>query len=123
MDIDEDLRKRRAAHREMLASKRLKRGPRMDRVPIRSGVALTARLRERTVANAPRPTVSKGREVHGVRVCPYCAVSGHSLHWHRDVNAARNMISIYKSLATSGEKPEPFCRKKDGHSLRCQVVA
>ena len=80
MDIDDELGKRRAAHRESLTAKRQQRGPRMDRVPIRSGVALTNRLRAVTVADARRPVASRGREVHGVRVCPHCAVSGHSLH-------------------------------------------
>lgn len=52
-----------------------------------------------------------GVDVHGVKVCRHCCATGrHPLHWHRDVNAARNMVAIYEHLAKTGTRPACFNR-------------
>jgi hypothetical protein len=49
------------------------------------------------------------KEIHGVRVCRNCrGKDNHPRFWHRDVNSARNMISIYLSLARDRTRPECF---------------
>ena len=50
-----------------------------------------------------------GADVHGVKVCRHCCASDrHPLHWHRDVNAARNIVAIYEELARTGTRPACF---------------
>ena len=49
------------------------------------------------------------KEIHGVRLCLSCrGKDDHPRFWHRDVNAARNMVAIYLSLATNRTRPECF---------------
>ena len=51
----------------------------------------------------------RGTDIHGVMVCGLCcSTDRHPLHWHRDVNAARNIISIYEHLARTGMRPACF---------------
>jgi len=50
--------------------------------------------------------VQNGKKVHGVMVCRNCySADRHPLHWHRDINAARNVVAIYQHLA--GERLRP----------------
>ena len=44
--------------------------------------------------------------IYAVKKCPCC-----SIFWHRDKNAARNMEKIFKSLASTGERPTKFAFK------------
>ena len=46
--------------------------------------------------------------VHGIMVCRQCSMDRHPLHWHWDVNAARNMVCIYTNLAMHGSRPTCF---------------
>ena len=50
-----------------------------------------------------------GKKVHGVMVCRNCySADRHPLHWHRDINAARNMVAIYQHLASERLRPTCF---------------
>lgn len=64
---------------------------------------------------------SRGRKIHGVLKCPVCRSSPDMapLHWHRDVNAARNIRAAYLSLARDGTRPQALSRsqKRDGREL------
>ncbi len=57
----------------------------------------------------PTTRCARAEEIHGVRVCLSCRGNDdHPRFWHRDVNAARNMVAIYLSLATDRMRPECF---------------
>ena len=51
-----------------------------------------------------------GDKRHGVMVCRNCRTNRHPLHWHRDINAARNMVAIYQHLASERVRPACFTR-------------
>ena len=57
----------------------------------------------------PAPRRAGEKEIHGVRVCLSCrGKDDHPRFWHRDVNAARNMVAIYLSLASNKTRPDCF---------------
>ena len=49
------------------------------------------------------------KKLHGVRYCGTCRTAkGAPQFWHRDFNAARNILSCYLSVASSGIDLRPF---------------
>ena len=51
------------------------------------------------------------KEIHGVRYCSSCHnLSGSPLFWHRDFNAAANILACYLSVASTGARPTAFQR-------------
>ena len=70
--------------------------------------AAGARARARTGAEAEARLTTR---VYGVLRCRACQEQlGKPLFWHRDVNAARNILSVYMSLASEGRRPAAFAR-------------
>ena len=60
-----------------------------------------------------RGTRKRKAVAFGIRFCRKCSVTDangapHPKHWHRDVNAAKNMITIYNSLAEHKTRPVAF---------------
>ena len=49
----------------------------------------------------------KAWPIHGIMSCAVCrTASGTKQFMHRDVNAAKNMVAVYLSLATAGARPK-----------------
>jgi hypothetical protein len=52
--------------------------------------------------------------IYGVLLCRTCkSRGGRPLFWHRDVNAARNILAVHLSLATTRKRPEAMTRPSD----------
>jgi len=52
-------------------------------------------------------------KLHRVLSCPQCLNSkGHKQFWHRDFNAAKNIMSCYLAEAQGMERPSALCRSK-----------
>ena len=55
----------------------------------------------------PRPQTL----IYGVLLCRKCGSrDGRPIYWHRDVNAARNILAVYLSLATTRKRPTAMTR-------------
>ena len=61
-----------------------------------------------------RKGVLRLRRVHGHMQCSF---PGHSVRWHRDVNAAINLLENFKHLYKHGELPLEFRRSTDRANL------
>jgi len=65
-----------------------------------------------------------GKKVHGVMVCRSCySADRHPLHWHRDINAARNMVTIYQHLASEHLRPTCFTLSDCWEETRVSTLA
>ena len=54
---------------------------------------------------------TKRVEVHGVKKCANCQNEKHPQapkYWHRDINAAWNILNIYLALGRGEARPSPF---------------
>ena len=54
---------------------------------------------------------SKRVEVHGVKKCEHCRYAHNDSalqYWHRDINAAWNILNIYLALGRGEARPSPF---------------
>ena len=60
-----------------------------------------------------RTTCKKRVKIHHVLSCPQCLNSkGHKQFWHRDFNAAKNILSCYLAEAYGLERPLSLRRTK-----------
>jgi hypothetical protein len=51
------------------------------------------------------------KELHGVRYCESCHnVKGKKRYWHRDYNAAVNILACYMAIASGSKRPDAFDR-------------
>ena len=67
----------------------------------------------------PRPE----RLIYGVLLCRNCGSrDGRPLFWHRDVNAARNILAVYLSLATTEKRPTAMTRLSQASSTRKETA-
>ena len=58
-------------------------------------------------------------ELHAVLCCDTCLnPKGHRLHWHRDFNAAQNIMTCYLAEAANEPRPDAFNRCVHTHSRR-----
>ncbi len=80
-------------------------------------VECSTRLQKMQASHRLKRTIRCGRnlwheKLHGVRYCGSCKNSkGAPQFWHRDFNAARNILECYLSVARTGVRPEVFRRQ------------
>lgn len=107
--------KSQAQKTEAAERKRIAASERSSREPLR-GTHACASCGAHTLApaapvRAPRRAPRLTTLVYGVLRCRFCEEqTGRPLFWHRDVNAARNIMDVYVSLADTGKRPTPLTR-------------
>ena len=80
-------------------------------------VECSLRLQKMQASHRLKRTLRRGRnlwheKLHGVRYCGTCKNSkGAPQFWHRDFNAARNILECYLRVATTGVRREVFRRQ------------
>jgi hypothetical protein len=104
--------KSQAQKTEAAERKRIAASERSSREPSARSRAPAARSRAPAApVRAPRRAPRLTTLVYGVRRCRFCEEqTGRPLFWHRDVNAARNIMDVYVSLADTGKRPTPLTR-------------
>ena len=104
--------KSQAQKTEAAERKRIAASERSSREPSARSRAPAARSRAPAArSRAPRRAPRLTTLVYGVLRCRFCEEqTGRPLFWHRDVNAARNIMDVYVSLADTGKRPTPLMR-------------